>query len=230
MTSYSSSSSSVLFLLLLAGLASSLTTTLIEPPANKMIHDMMDAIESGMKDPVEDVEGKGRNFWLVSVTLTSTSTLLETDTTTITATPSCVDGVFMECTEMPAMENMEATTMEATTMEATTTMMSVPRRKNKNKNKNKRNKNKRNKNKKKKKHHGSRNEEFLDLVSDIYRGAMVTDEYGVERDISVLLSGQARSAASDLTTVETEDVEEFYMRNVCLPLCLSLSLSIKLIL
>ena len=223
MTSYSSSSSTVLSLLLLAGLVSSLTTTLIEPPANKMIHDMMDAIESGMKDPVEDVEGKGRNFWLVSVTLTSTSTLLETDTTTITATPSCVDGVFMECTEMPATTPMaETTTMEATTM-------SVPRRKNKNKNKNKRNKNKRNKNKKKKKHHGSRNEEFLDLVSDIYRGAMVTDEYGVERDISVLLSGQARSAASDLTTVETEDVEEFYMRNVCLPLCLSLSLSIKLI-
>merc|ERR1712241_15541 len=51
------------------------------------------------------------------------------------------------------------------------------------------------------------------MGSDIYRGAMVTDEYGVEKDISVLLSGQARSAASDLITVETEDVEEFYMRN-----------------
>merc|ERR1712228_82657 len=150
------------------------------------IHDMMDAIESGMKDPVEEMEqgagGKGRAFWLISVTLTSTSTVVETDTTTLTVTPSCVDGVFMECTEMPE----TTTAADTTTMAATTTV--VPRRKKENKNK--RNKNKRNK-KKNKKHQGSRNE-----------------EYGVERDISELLSSQARSRS-----YETGDVEEFYMRN-----------------
>jgi len=195
--------SSVLALLLLAGLSASLTTTLVEPPANKMIHDMMDAIESGMKDPVEEMEqgagGKGRAFWLISVTLTSTSTVVETDTTTLTVTPSCVDGVFMECTEMPE----TTTAADTTTMAATTTV--VPRRKKENKNK--RNKNKRNK-KKNKKHQGSRNEEFLDLVSGIYKDAVMTDEYGVERDISELLSSQARSRS-----YETGDVEEFYMRN-----------------
>merc|ERR1719361_1666003 len=90
--------SSVLALLLLAGLAASLPATLIEPTANKMVHDMMDAIESGMEDPVEDVEGRGRNFWLISVTLTSTSTVLETASVTTTIPPSCVDGTFMECT------------------------------------------------------------------------------------------------------------------------------------
>ena len=209
--------SSVLALLLLAGLSASLTTTLVEPPANKMIHDMMDAIESGMKDPVEEMEqgagGKGRAFWLISVTLTSTSTVVETDTTTLTVTPSCVDGMFMECTEMPE----TTTAADTTTMAATTTdtTPSVPRRKKENKNK--RNKNKRNK-KKNKKHQGSRNEEFLDLVSGIYQDAVVTDEYGMERDISELLSSQARSRS-----YETGDVEEFYMRNVCFYLSLSLS-------
>merc|ERR1719159_1341224 len=158
-----------------------------------MIHDMMDAIESGMKDPVEEMEhgagGKGRAFWLISVTLTSTSTVVETDTTTLTVTPSCVDGVFMECTEMPE----TTTAADTTTMAATTTdtTPSLPRRKKENK-----------------KHQGSRNEEFLDLVSGIYKDAVVTDEYGVERDISELLSSQDRSRS-----YETGDVEEFYMTN-----------------
>ena len=180
---------SILALLLLVGLATSLPSTLIEPPTNKMVHDMMDAIESGMNEPdmeMNDVAGKGRAFWLISVTLTSTSTVIETASTTTTITPTCVDGVFMECTETPT-----------TTMPTTTTTVAAPRRKNKNKNKRNKNKN------------GSRNTEFLSLVSDIYQDAVVTDEYGVKADISVLFPPQARSAS-----LATSDVEEFYMRNV----------------
>jgi len=189
--------SSVFTILLLVGLSSSLPSTLIEPSTNKMVHDMMDAIESGMNDPVgDDASLKGRNFWLVSVTLTSTSTLLETATTTTTITPSCVDGMFMECTETP-------TTMPPTTTAIpTTTGTSVPRRKNKNKNK--KNKNKKNKNKRK----PDSRSEFMDLISDIYQGAVVTDQYGEEADISVLFPGQIMEARSTLT-----DVDEFFMRN-----------------
>merc|ERR1711953_557322 len=118
--------------------------------------------------------------------------------------------MFMECTEMP-----ETTTMaETTTTMAPTTTAPLPRKKKQNKNKKnkdkKKNKNKKNKNKNKKNHGGSRHEEFLDLVSDIYQDAVVTDQYGVQADISVLFPPQARSAATDL---ETSDVEEFYMRN-----------------
>ena len=185
-------STSILALILLAGLATSLPATLIEPPTNKMVHDMMDAIESGMNDPVEDVEGKGRAFWLISITLTSTSTVIETASTTTTIAPSCVDGIFMECTEMVE-----------TTTGPTTTITAIPRRK-------KQNKNKRNKNKNK-----SRNTEFLSLVSDIYKDAVVTDQDGVQTDISVLFPPQARSAAASLPT---SDAEEFFMRNVGLNL------------
>jgi len=186
--------SSVFTILLLVGLSSSLPSTLIEPSTNRMVHDMMDAIESGMNDPVEDGEGKGRNFWLVSVTLTSTSTVIETATTTTTITPSCVDGMFMECTETP-------TTMPPTTTAIpTTTGTSVPRRKNKNK----KNKNKKNKNKRK----PDSRSEFMDLISDIYQGAVVTDQYGEEADISVLFPGQIMEARSTLT-----DVDEYFMRN-----------------
>merc|ERR1712242_496161 len=78
--------SSLLALLLLAGLAASVPANLVEPATNQMVHDMMDAIESGMEDPVGDVAGKGRNFWLVSVTLTSTSTVIDTATVTTTTT------------------------------------------------------------------------------------------------------------------------------------------------
>merc|ERR1712154_695562 len=109
-----------------------------EPPAHKMIHDVMDVIESGMEDPAE---GQGRAFW-IGLTLTTTSTSLMTDTVTPTTTQA------------------------------------VPRRKNKNKNK--KNKNKKNKNKKK----PDSRSEFMDLVSDIYQGAVVTDQYGEEADIS----------------------------------------------
>merc|ERR1719384_2450607 len=140
----------------------------------------MDAIESGMNDPVgDDASLKGRNFWLVSVTLTSTSTVLETATTTTTVTPSCVDGMFMEC---------GATTEIPTTAEIPTTTVSAPRRKNKNKRK------------------PDSRSEFMDLISDIYQGAVVTDQYGEEADISVLFPGQIMEARSTLT-----DVDEYFM-------------------
>merc|ERR1712073_24913 len=116
----------------------------------------------------------------------STSTLLETATTTTTITPSCVDGMFMECTETP-------TTMPPTTTEIPTTTVAAPRKKNK-KNKNKRKPDSRS--------------EFMDLISDVYQGAVVTDQYGEEADISVLFPGQIMEARSTLT-----DVEEYFMRN-----------------
>jgi len=153
---------SLLPLLLLSGWAAGLPSTLIEPPAHKMIHDVMDVIESGMEDPAE---GQGRAFW-IGLTLTTTSTSLMTDTVTTTVTPFCIDGMFMECGDTTVMP---------------TTTQAVPRRKNKNKNK--KNKNKKNKNKKKNK----TRQELLDLVDDIYREAVVTDEFGQERDVSVLL-------------------------------------------
>ena len=153
----------------------------------------MDVIESGMKDPEG---GQGRAFW-IGFTLTDTSTVLLTETTTVTFTPSCVDGMFMEC---------GATTMMPTTIMPTTTV-AAPRRK---KNKNKKSKNKKNKNKKQ---HKSRRDMLLDLVDDIYREAVVTDEFGEERDVSVLFPDIARSIEMD---TEVEEIEEMYVRSVSL--------------
>jgi len=170
-------------LLLLSGLANSLPSTLIEPPAHKLIHDVMDVIESGMKDPVE---GQGRAFW-IGLTLTSTATSLITDTVTTTFTPSCIDGMFMECGDTTVMPTVMPTTTQA-----------VPRRKNKNK----KHKNKKNKNKNKNK----TRQDLLDLVDDIYRDAVVTDEFGQERDVSVLLPELARSLEIDNTEEVQQDV------------------------
>merc|ERR1711950_120578 len=90
-----------------------------------------------------------------------------------------------------------ATTEIPTTTEIPITTVSAPRRKNKNKNK-------KNKNKRK----PDSRSEFMDLISDVYQGAVVTDQYGEEADISVLFPGQIMEARSTLT-----DVEEFFMRN-----------------
>jgi len=174
---------SLLPLLLLSGWAASLPSTLIEPPAHKMIHDVMDVIESGMEEPVQ---GQGRAFW-IGLTLTSTSTSLITDTVTTTVTASCVDGMFMECGDTMSTTEMPTTVMPTTTQ-------AVPRRKNKNK----KNKNKKNKNKNKNK----TRQELLDLVDDIYRDAVVTDEFGQERDVSVLLPDLARSLEIDYTSLD----------------------------
>merc|ERR1711953_831690 len=136
---------SLLSLFLLSGWATSLPSTLIEPATTKMIHDMMDVIESGMEDPVE---GQARAFW-IGLTLTSTSTSLATATVTTTTT-------------VP-----------------TTTPVAAPRKKKHGKHhqKKKGNKNKKN---------SSRKEDLLDIVDDVYRNAVVTDEDGVEMDVSVL--------------------------------------------
>merc|ERR1712241_1117558 len=141
------------------------------------VHDVMDVIESGMEEPVQ---GQGRAFW-IGLTLTTTSTSLITDTVTTTVTPFCIDGMFMECGD---------TTVMPTTVMPTTTQ-AVPRRKNKNK----KNKNKKNKTR----------QDLLDLVDDIYRDAVVTDEFGQERDVSVLLPELARSLEID-NTEEVQDV------------------------
>merc|ERR1712026_623649 len=97
----------LLSLLFLAGWASCHPSPLIEPSANKMVHQLMDVIESGMEDPVD---GEGRAFW-IGFTLSKTSTVVLTETTTVTVTPSCVDGMFMECgttTIMPTTTTMPA--------------------------------------------------------------------------------------------------------------------------
>ena len=152
---------SLLSLLLLSAGAYALPSSLIEPPTQNMIHDVMDVIESGMEEP-----GQGRAFF-ISFTKTKTSTSLVTATVTSTFTPFCVDGMFTEC---------------GTTTVMPTTTMAAPRR---------RNKNKKNKNKNKTR------EALLDLVDDIYRDAVVTDQFGEERDVTVLLPELARSIEID---------------------------------
>merc|ERR1712079_897440 len=102
---------SLLSLCLLSGWATSLPSTLIEPQTTKMIHDMMDVIESGMEDPVE---GQARAFW-IGLTLPSTSTSLETATVATTTTVRCIEGMFTECGD--------------TTMVPTTTPVAAPRKK-----------------------------------------------------------------------------------------------------
>merc|ERR1711913_134407 len=156
---------SLLSLFLLSGWATSLPSTLIEPATTKMIHDMMDVIESGMEDPVE---GQARAFW-IGLTLTSTSTSLATATVTNTTT-------------VP-----------------TTTPVAAPRKKKHGKHhqKKKGNKNKKN---------SSRKEDLLDIVDDVYRNAVVTDEDGVEKDVSVLMPELARSA-------EIDQPMEYYARD-----------------
>merc|ERR1711936_1208145 len=83
--------------------------------------------------------------------------------------------------------------MMPTTIMPTTTV-AAPRRK--------KNKNKKSKNKKNKKQHKSRRDMLLDLVDDIYRDAVVTDEFGEERDVSVLLPDLARSLEIDYTSLD----------------------------
>merc|ERR1719195_2352910 len=146
-----------------------------------MIHDMMDVIESGMEDPVE---GQARAFW-IGLTFTSTSTSLETATVTTTSTVRCIEGMFTECGD--------------TTMVPETTPVAAPRKKKHGKHhqKKKGNKNKKN---------SSRKEDLLDLVDDVYRNAVVTDEDGVEKDVSVLMPELARSA-------EIDQPMEYYARD-----------------
>merc|ERR1712156_574486 len=176
---------SLLSLCLLSGWATSLPSTLIEPQTTKMIHDMMDVIESGMEDPVE---GQARAFW-IGLTLTSTSTSLETATVTFTTTLPCIEGIFTECGD---------TTM----VPETTTPVAAPRKKKHGKHHQKKKGNKNKKNMK----NSSRKEDLLDIVDDVYRNAVVTDEDGVEKDVSVLMPELARSA-------EIDQPMEYYARD-----------------
>ena len=180
---------SLLSLFLLSGWATSLPSTLIEPQTTKMIHDMMDVIESGMEDPVE---GQARAFW-IGLTLTSTSTSLETATVTTTSTVRCIEGMFTECGD--------------TTMVPETTPVAAPRKKKHGKHHQKKKGNKNKKNMK----NSSRKEDLLDIVDDVYRNAVVTDEDGVEMDVSVLMPELARSA-------EIDQPMEYYARDVSLGL------------
>ena len=180
---------SLLSLFLLSGWATSLPSTLIEPQTTKMIHDMMDVIESGMEDPVE---GQARAFW-IGLTLTSTSTSLETATVTTTSTLRCIEGMFTECGD--------------TTMVPETTPVAAPRKKKHGKHHQKKKGNKNKKNMK----NSSRKEDLLDIVDDVYRNAVVTDEDGVEMDVSVLMPELARSA-------EIDQPMEYYARDVSLGL------------
>ena len=148
---------SVLSLLVLSSTATCLPPALTEPAANRISHNVMEDIESGMEDPVE---GEGRAFWL-GLTLTSTTTILYTATVTDTVSPSCVLGSFMACTEMPE--------------------------------------SKRRKHKKKK---AQRARQLPPLDDDVYRDAVVTDEFGEERELSVLLPVEAGT-----TEAEMEDTD-----------------------
>ena len=181
---------SLLSLFLLSGWATSLPSTLIEPATTKMIHDMMDVIESGMEDPVE---GQARAFW-IGLTLTSTSTSLATATVTTTSTLRCIEGMFTECGD--------TTMVPETTPVATTPAAPRKKKHGKHHQKKKGNKNKKN---------SSRKEDLLDIVDDVYRNAVVTDEDGVEMDVSVLMPELARSA-------EIDQLMEYYARDVSLGL------------
>merc|ERR1711953_978100 len=176
---------SLLSLFLLSGWATSLPSALIEPATTKMIHDMMDVIESGMEDPVE---GQARAFW-IGLTLTSTSTSLETATVTTTTTVRCIEGMFTECGD--------TTMVPETTPVATTPAAPRKKKHGKHHQKKKGNKNKKN---------SSRKEDLLDIVDDVYRNAVVTDEDGVEKDVSVLMPELARSA-------EIDQPMEYYARD-----------------
>merc|ERR1711874_851656 len=164
---------SLLSLFLLSGWATSLPSTLIEPQTTKMIHDMMDVIESGMEDPVE---GQARAFW-IGLTLTSAST------------SRCIEGMFTECGD--------TTMVPETTPVATTPAAPRKKKHGKHHQKKKGNKNKKN---------SSRKEDLLDIVDDVYRNAVVTDEDGVEMDVSVLMPELARSA-------EIDQPMEYYARD-----------------
>merc|ERR1712117_756523 len=57
----------------------------MEPETNKMVHDMVDVIESGLSEHDE----RDPRALFISLTLTSTSTNLATATVTSTVTASC---------------------------------------------------------------------------------------------------------------------------------------------
>ena len=58
---------------------------MMEPETNKMVHDMVDVIESGLSEHDE----RDPRALFISLTLTSTSTNLATATVTSTVTASC---------------------------------------------------------------------------------------------------------------------------------------------
>merc|ERR1712142_84268 len=65
-----------------------------EPKNARSVNEMIDAVESGMASP-EDPHARAL---FVSLTLTSTSTMLDTTTKTTTVTNSCWSGTISECT------------------------------------------------------------------------------------------------------------------------------------
>merc|ERR1712130_532263 len=65
-----------------------------EPKNARSVNEMIDAVESGMASP-EDPHVRAL---FVSLTLTSTSTMLDTATVTTTVTNSCWSGTISECT------------------------------------------------------------------------------------------------------------------------------------
>merc|ERR1712130_524385 len=65
-----------------------------EPKNARSVNEMIDAVESGMASP-EDPHARAL---FVSLTLTSTSTMLDTATVTTTVTNSCWAGTISECT------------------------------------------------------------------------------------------------------------------------------------
>merc|ERR1712227_1045219 len=67
---------------------------LTEPNKARKINEMIDAVESGLASP-DDPQNRAL---FVSITLTSTSTMLDTTTTTTTVTNSCWSGTISECT------------------------------------------------------------------------------------------------------------------------------------
>ena len=159
---------SVLPLLVLSSTATCLPPALTEPAANRIIHNVMEDIESGMEDPVE---GEGRAFWL-GLTLTSTTTILNTATVTDTVSPSCVLGSFTACTEMPE-----------------------------------------SKTRKHKRKKAQRARQLAPLDDDVYRDAVVTDEFGEERELSVLLpveagTTEAKMEDTDVSCAHCEAVND----------------------
>ena len=92
-----------------------------------------------------------------------------------------------------------------TTMVPETTPVAAPRKKKHGKHHQKKKGNKNKKNMK----NSSRKEDLLDIVDDVYRNAVVTDEDGVEMDVSVLMPELARSA-------EIDQLMEYYARDVSL--------------
>merc|ERR1711936_1372871 len=70
-----------------------LTMDMMEPDTKKMVHNMVDVIESGLSEHDE----RDPRALFISLTLTSTSTSLATATVTTTVTNSCVAGTFVDC-------------------------------------------------------------------------------------------------------------------------------------